>query len=121
MLRWSIGHRRCCPRPAGFRVPGPVSYLKVELRNGKAKGRALSRNRFDPDASAVAFDDFLAYGQTYTSSRVLFASMKALEDHENAFKVLRLNSDAIILDRKDPFAPGKIRFGIKHRTRLQFG
>ena len=84
------------------------------------KSRALSRNRFDPDAAPVAFDDFLAYRQSYTSSRVLFASMKALKDHENAFKVLRLDSDAIILDRKDPLALGKIRRRINDWSGLQF-
>src|SRR5262245_13105773 len=52
----------------------------------------------------MAFDDLFAYRQTYTSSGVLFASMKTLKNHENTVEILGFDANPIVAHRKNPFA-----------------
>src|SRR5437868_3338716 len=65
--------------------------------NGEEEGGSSVRFRFDPNASAMAFNDFFAYRQTNTSTGVLFASMKTLENDENPLEILGFDADAIVL------------------------
>src|SRR5918995_4801286 len=60
------------------------------------EARALAGARLDPDAPAVALDHLLADGQADAGSRVLALVMQALEHHEDALVVLRLDADAVV-------------------------
>ena len=63
--------------------------------------------RLEPDPPAQSLQRFLADGQTNPGTLELLFAVQALKE-ENPFKVLWLDSKAIVLHRKDPFAPGKI-------------
>src|SRR6267378_7332782 len=67
----------------------------------RAAGAGL---RADPDTPAVALRDFLADGEPDAGSRVLAHRMQALEEHEDALEVLRLDADAVVGDADVPLA-----------------
>src|SRR5205814_7648600 len=77
------------------------AYLPL-LWQRKAKLTSPLGLGFDPDAPPVAIDDLLADRQPDSSSRVLGFVVQALEDHEDAFKVLRVDADALVLDAEEP-------------------
>jgi hypothetical protein len=55
------------------RPDGLVGYFWGAIRNaweGEKKRGALAELRFNPEASAVAFDNFFAQGQAYTHPRI---------------------------------------------------
>src|SRR5579871_3212289 len=74
--------------------------------NGKMEGRALARYRVEPDTSAVALDDLLTDGESDSGAGVFLDAMQALEDAEDALRVVGLDPDAVIFDRENPFAAG---------------
>src|ERR1043165_2064311 len=51
----------------------------------------------------MAFHNFFADRKANPGPGILISPMQALENDKNAFKVLRLNPDAIIPDRKEPY------------------
>jgi hypothetical protein len=50
----------------------------------------------------VPFDDLPAYGKSDAGAGVIAAGVQALEDKENAFKILRINANAVVADREAP-------------------
>src|SRR5580658_10620889 len=98
----------------GLRLRG----LRIDRRWGRADERAsVDREReeerralagdplaLDPYLPPVALDDFLHHGQADPGSRVLFAAVEALEDHEDPLVILRQDPDPVVPDRKEPVA-----------------
>ena len=66
---------------------------------GKTKFGALSRGRFDPNSTAVRFDDPLADGEADACSRIGIP-VEPLKDTEDLFRVFRWDAEAIIPDRE---------------------
>src|SRR4051795_12497268 len=60
--------------------------------------------RLEPDAPAVALGDLLADGKADAGAGVLAHGMQALEQHEDALEVLRLDADAVVGDADAPVA-----------------
>ena len=58
--------------------------------------------RLHPDAASVPFHDFLGDGQSDSTSRILGASVQALEDFEDPVGVLRVDPNAIVFYRENP-------------------
>src|SRR4051794_26660848 len=58
--------------------------------------------RLDPDAPAVALGDLFADGEADAGAGVFAHGMQALEQHENALEVLRLDADAVVGDADAP-------------------
>ena len=50
----------------------------------------------------MPLDDLLADGQSYAGATILFAFVQPLEHAENSSEVLRVNSDSVVLHRKQP-------------------
>jgi 3-dehydroquinate synthase class II len=50
----------------------------------------------------VALDDLFAERQSDARARELLVRVQALEEKKNAFGILGLDANAIVLDRKDP-------------------
>ena len=50
----------------------------------------------------MALDDFLANGQAHARARVLVTGVEALEDQKDPVAILRVQTDAVVLDAKDP-------------------
>src|ERR1035437_9994628 len=50
----------------------------------------------------MAIDDLLADRQADAGARIPSASVQALEDLENAFEILRIDADAVVLHPEDP-------------------
>src|SRR5438132_848988 len=73
----------------------------------RAAGAGL---RADPDAPAVALGDLLTDRKPDAGPGVLAHRMQALEQHEDALEVLRLDADAVVGDADVPLA------GLLHRA-----
>jgi hypothetical protein len=58
-------------------------------RNRETERGAFARRRLDPDASAVPFHDLFANRQADAGAGIFRFGMKALEDDEDAFAMLR--------------------------------
>jgi hypothetical protein len=56
--------------------------------------------RFNPDTAAVMPDDFSANGQSDAGAGIVAAPVQTAEDVENVLVKLRVDSDAVIDDRK---------------------
>ena len=57
---------------------------------------------FDRNAAAVPLDDLLADSQSDAGARKLFPFVQPLKHAENSLKILRVNSQAVILHRECP-------------------
>jgi hypothetical protein len=70
----------------------------------------------------MAFDDFLADGQTHARAGVLLAGMQALENDKNAVEVFRIDPDPVIADRKEPLAitPRRRDLNVWRRPRRKY-
>src|SRR5947208_15730283 len=68
------------------------------MKRGAGAGPGLH-----PDAPAVALDHLLDDRQADPGSRVLALVVQALEHHEDALEVLRLDADAVVAHREFPF------------------
>src|SRR5262249_28629011 len=92
------------------RVLSPIGFVpllgKREMEGAAAGGLPL-RPGTDPDAAAVAVDDFLADREADAGARVLALVVQALEHHEDALEVLRLDADAVVPDRYFEFFPAR--------------
>src|ERR1051326_1129662 len=73
-------------------------------RQEKIKCRSFPCDRFHPDASAVALDNFLAEGQADAGARIVLAAVQALEDDEDAVEVFLFDADAVVPDGQVPVA-----------------
>ena len=73
-----------------------------ESWEGKIKGRAFSFLGLHPDDTPVTFDYLLCDRQTNPGPGVLVVGMEPLEHSEDPLGMLHPESDAVILDRKDP-------------------
>lgn len=60
--------------------------------------------RFNPDSTPVPFNNTFAGSQSDPLSRILIARMEAAKYFEDALPMLWIDTDAIVSDRKDPFA-----------------
>src|ERR1700720_4512941 len=65
--------------------------------------------RLNPNPPAQPVHNFLANGQSDSGALELFSPMQPLENYEDPFEVLRVNSHAIVLDAKDPFTATALR------------
>jgi hypothetical protein len=65
----------------------------------------------------VPLDDLLAHREADPRPRVLLAAVQALEDDEDALRVLRIDADAVVLDGKEPL-PAPTDGGDVHAGRL---
>jgi len=63
----------------------------------------LARDMIPPKSFPVSFCDFSANGQSDARARVILARVEPLEHLKDAFEVLRLDADPIVLNRKNPF------------------
>src|SRR5687767_2352591 len=54
----------------------------------------------------MALDDFLANGQADAGAGKLAPRMQPLEQTKNPVKVLRIDADPVVLDRKQPLRSG---------------
>ena len=83
-------------KPAAARLSDSRCPLTTE-RNREVERGPLADVRFNADVSPVYLDDFLAYCQADTCSRIHAARMKALKDIEDLLGELFGNSDAVVL------------------------
>src|SRR3954447_1194958 len=74
--------------------------------------------RLEPDAPAVALGDLLADGKADARAGVLAHGMQALEQHEDALEVLRLDADAVVGDADAPLGIFLLRRDVDARRRL---
>ena len=68
----------------------------------KVKGGPLAGLGFEPNPTIMILDDLLTDRQADPAPRVFRVTMQTLEDHEDAGRVLRIDADAVVLDRKRP-------------------
>ena len=61
----------------------------------------MARIRLHPDPAAIRLDDPLANRQADSGSRIILP-VQPLEDPEDLLRVFRLDSDAVVLHRKEP-------------------
>src|SRR4051812_3309979 len=84
---------------------------------------ALAGRRLDPDAPAVALDHLAADGEADAGAGVLAHRVQALEHHEDALEVLRLDADAVVADDDVVFigffAPGDVDPGHARSPELE--
>src|SRR5712691_7249283 len=92
-------------------IIGKANQRRTPVRrlcfNGESemKSSSFSGFGFKPNLSAVTFDDFFAERQADAGARIFVPRVEALEEHENAFKILRGNANAVISNRKQPLGP----------------
>src|SRR5271170_2538991 len=79
--------------------------------------RALPRFRLHPDSPALALDNLLTNCKTDASAGN-FVSMQPFEHAEHALGVLRIDTDSVVLDRKQPPFPVFLRRDIDFRRLL---
>src|SRR5579862_1983681 len=88
-----------------FRSPGSaIGVLLVRVgRPGQreAEPGALAGRRVEPDPPAEVLDDLPAHGQSDAGARVA-AVVEALEKHEYALGVLRVDPQAVVGEREQP-------------------
>src|ERR1035437_1695493 len=90
-------------KPVCNGVSNPSQTLSGgSLGEREVKRRAPGRLGFDPDSAPMALDNLLADGQPDAGAGIGLARVQALEDLENAFKILRINADAIVPHPEDP-------------------
>ena len=77
--------------------------FRVAARQGEAKSGALPELRLDRDVAAVPLDDLLADRQPDAGAGELFALVQPLEHAEDPFEILRVDAEAVVLDREHPF------------------
>src|SRR5271156_6221794 len=75
----------------GSRSNGLRRHRQSEAESGAAGVRGV-----EPDLAAEILDDFPGHGQADAGARVSGPLVQALEDHENPFRVLRLDADAVV-------------------------
>src|SRR5512146_1144574 len=85
-------------------VPVSVATSAPPLRRyGKEKRRSFARLRFQPDAAAVALHDLFADRKADPGPGIFHFPMQPLEYRENPFEIFRIDPDAVVRDRKNPF------------------
>src|SRR5262249_28174488 len=82
--------------------------------NSKIECASLFRRGFDPDVSAMPFDDLFANGQTDAGAGEIGLVMKALEDDKYFVKELRIDTDAVVGNRKLPVSVLFLRTDADH-------
>src|SRR5207302_5554558 len=70
-------------------------------RQREVKRGTAARVGFHPDPPAMAFHHLLADRESDPRPGVLIPSVQALKDHEDSFKILRFNADAVVADGED--------------------
>jgi hypothetical protein len=81
----------------------PLHSLSYLTRNGKRECTPFALYRFHPDPAAVTFDDPSADRKTDPGSRILLTGMETLEYIEYLLGIQRVDPDAVVPDREDPF------------------
>ncbi len=107
-------------RPIVLNEQDPVAFVHLPrplacLRYGEKEGRTLADLRLDPDATAVPLHDLLAYGQPDTGARIFILSMQSLEHLEQLVVILRIDADAVVLDRDGPLLIALLRSDLYSR------
>src|SRR6267142_6521802 len=83
----------------------PASWIGLRrglVGDGEGEGGAFCGVGFDPDFSAVTFDDALADGQADASAAA--GGFRALEDLEDSVLVMGVDADAVVADGEGPEA-----------------
>src|ERR1044071_1663963 len=70
------------------------------------KARSLAWLGIDPNSPSVPLDDFFAYRETYAGAGIFFSAVEPLEHDEDTLGVLRIETDAVVGERKDPCRAG---------------
>jgi hypothetical protein len=70
--------------------------LILKFSNGESERTAFSQFGFYPDPAAVQFHDFFAIGKPDTIPGKLIVAIEAIENVKHLFKILGVNSDAVI-------------------------
>src|SRR5438270_12590077 len=97
----------------GSTTPAGPSVIVLLPRQREAEPRAL-RAGVQPDAAAEVLDDLPAQGEPHARARVGAALVEALEEHEDAVGVLRVDAHAVVGDREQPLRA--VAVGCHHDT-----
>ena len=79
------------------------------------EGRPFPQFGLDPNTTPMPLDNFSTDTESNTGSRILLAGIQPLKNHKYFFEILRINTDAVVPDGKNPF-----RLAIS-RTDMNFG
>ena len=82
---------------------GSCLLSKVSGRQGEVEDRASAFMGYGLDPAAMPFDDLLADRQPDAIARIFGASVQAVEDDKDVFRVLGRYANAVVGHRKDPF------------------
>jgi len=85
----------------GF-LPSGSSHSELCRQSEEERG-PLVRLRRDPDASSAAFHNLLNDGQADSGAWKLGRTVQPLEDFEDSVGVLRIDPNAIVFNRENPF------------------
>src|SRR5579862_2665882 len=72
------------------------------VREGEVECCSFSRGGVDPDSSAIAFNHALANCESNAGPAVFLVAMKPFEYTKDILLVLRIDPDAVILNREAP-------------------
>src|SRR5438876_10828983 len=86
-------------------------------KNSKEKSGPSARFGFDPNATAVPLDDFLADGQADPGAGIILLSVQALEESENALRVAALDANAVVANGEQPVRFFRACFDVNSRRR----
>jgi hypothetical protein len=86
----------------------------------KSKRRALAECAFHPDSPSVALHNALAECKTNSAARIFLLSMQPLKNDEKAVEVLRIDPDAVVLDRDYPLTTCPVRSDMYARRFISF-
>src|SRR5205085_5455865 len=82
--------------------------INLRPRQIEVKRGAIAERGFHPYASSMEAHDLPANGQAHPVSGGLVARLEALENTEDLLRILRVDSDSVVLCGKHPFAAAAI-------------
>ena len=91
----------------------------LRFRNTKVKRGTVSESRRYPNPAAVSLHDSLTDAEAQAGAGILGLGMQALKVHEDAFRVLWLDADAVIAHGEHPLIHGLARSGWNRRCALR--
>src|SRR5579863_3214957 len=81
-----------------FSAPSLRERCGISLREGKEKSASFTELRFQPNRSAITFDQLFADREPRTGSLKLFLKVEPLKEAEDLLEVARIDPDAIVFD-----------------------
>ena len=73
------------------------------------EGGAAADRGLDPDTATVPLHDLFANSKSDTCAGVFLARVEPLENDKHFVSILRVDADAVVLDREAPLAPHVLR------------